>query len=344
MAGPTYVVKGNPLGEFYRSYERWTQARPYSRPLRYKSLGWAVLKNSRSNSYSASGVQSILMAGLNTCLETAMNKAVSKFYGELRAVTDLATAIAERKSSVDMIQKRALQLARAARSIKKGKFKDAARTLGMGKPPKGASRKKQFANNWLEFHFGWSPLISDIKGAVDVLQGGIPPMKVYASGYHEYWNMTSHQFVDYPSPSLAWKYQYRCRARVGCKVIGVNPDLMLANQLGLTSPQMVVWETVPFSFVVDWFSTVGDFLEQMSATVGFTLEGGWNTYLYEADGGETWFTWVNGGRGSDSWKGSGFQLQRELGIPLITIQLRPFKGFSVTRGLTAISLLLQALK
>lgn len=52
-----------------------------------------------------------------------------------------------------------------------------------------------------------------------------------------------------------------------------NPNLLLANQLGVINPQVWVWDTIPWSFIVDWWLPVGSFLGSLTAMVGLKLEG-----------------------------------------------------------------------
>lgn len=127
-----------------------------------------------------------------------------------------------------------------------------------------------------------------------------------------------------------------------------NPNLYLANRLGLTNPASVVWELIPFSFVVDWFVNVSDFLNQFSEFHGVALVNPFNSIKTT--------TFCSGSR--NQWYPvpgvtlySAFQVQsrrvtfkRQLGIPAVTLKIRAPKPLSVTRGITAISLLLQRLK
>jgi hypothetical protein len=59
-------------------------------------------------------------------------------------------------------------------------------------------------------------------------------------------------------------------------MVRVRPDMRFAEPaaLGFTNPLVVAWEVVPWSFVVDWFIPVGRYLEQLSATHGWTFYDG----------------------------------------------------------------------
>jgi hypothetical protein len=46
------------------------------------------------------------------------------------------------------------------------------------------------------------------------------------------------------------------------------------SSLGLINPLEIVWELLPYSFVVDWFLPIGNWLSSMTADAGFTFQGG----------------------------------------------------------------------
>lgn len=336
---------GNPLGGSFRSRYRTTQPRPWVSPLPTTSMEWnAFSTGSYDTAATAAGMQAILMQGRDDVVSRATNKAVANFNGTFSNLSNMALTLLERKQTVSMIAKRGSQLLKGARQIRKFDFRGAAKTFGVT-IPKRASRKKQFADNWLEFHFGWSPLVGDIGEAVKVLQGQPPSIKVRATGTASAVNRSGSPYVDWPSPSRAWAHQYSSKVTVGARIIQVNPDLALANALGFTDPATLAWESIPFSFVVDWFANVADFLSQMSATIGYTLSGEYTKILYQASGTETSFVWApGGGKSSKTDVGRGWEFKRLLGLPSVSLKLRPFNGFSPTRGLTAISLLVQFLK
>jgi hypothetical protein len=52
-------------------------------------------------------------------------------------------------------------------------------------------------------------------------------------------------------------------------------DLTLADQLGLDFKSLVTlpWELIPYSFVVDWFLNIGDFIGSLTPSPGYTQLG-----------------------------------------------------------------------
>jgi hypothetical protein len=47
-----------------------------------------------------------------------------------------------------------------------------------------------------------------------------------------------------------------------------DASLKQLSQLGITNPALLVWELIPYSFVIDWLIPVGDFLSSLDALVG----------------------------------------------------------------------------
>ena len=48
-----------------------------------------------------------------------------------------------------------------------------------------------------------------------------------------------------------------------------------------SNPLLTAWEKVPYSFVVDWFIPIGDFIAQYSATDGLSFISGTTSYFQE---------------------------------------------------------------
>jgi hypothetical protein len=245
-----------------------------------------------------------------------------------------------------MISKRALQILRFGRALKRFEFDRAGRELGIdirSIRKRGLNRRrtsKQFASNFLEYSFGWAPLVADIHNGVRILADGIPaPMvKGFGSDRSVYHNKTegtfSTQYTDAEASVVVG---------VGARVLVVNSDLHLANQLGLLNPLSTAWELVPFSFIVDYFVNVGDFLSGISDFAGLSL-----TDAYTSTKGKYWESFVSQGRpgnASAPYRRFGSeQFIRSLGIASPTLAFRPLTGLSVSRGATSVALLVSFLK
>jgi hypothetical protein len=133
---------------------------------------------------------------------------------------------------------------------------------------------------------------------------------------------------------------------MGAVVSVSNPNLAIANQMGFVNPLSVAWEAVPFSFVVDWFSNVGQCLSAMTDFVGFNIERSYTTVFVSLTG-----EYLDVADVPNRWDLSSYNLNvnqgvtvtRSTGITGPVLKRTPFKGMSVSRGATAISLLVQQL-
>jgi hypothetical protein len=247
-----------------------------------------------------------------------------------------AVNLAEQNQSLDMIVNRANQIRQFVGYVRKAKFLEAARTLKLSIFPKGVSKVKSFGNNFLEYHFGWEPLLKDIHAAVDTFLNPHLPGKRPISGRG---SAVGDTFVP---PIPAWSVSgysttESVKTRLGAALSVDNPNLHLASQLGLVNPASVAWELVPFSFVVDWFSNVGQVLSSYTDFAGCSLSNQYATSLGICQSRRLYY-W------GDSADFLHVQATRGLNIPGPSLEVRPFVGLSPVRGITAISLLLQQLR
>lgn len=190
-----------------------------------------------------------------------------KFWNKVHARANVGISAFEGKKSFAMVAARSLQLVRALKAVDAGRVKDAWRHLSVDLSASNRARpniRRELSTNWLEYTFGWVPLIQDIYSACQVLQQDFDVFRGAASSTMPYY----YNFDDGGSRfSVAYscKYYYRAKVRV------TNPNLLLANQLGVLNPAHIAWDAVPFSFVVDWFVPVGKFVQSWTNGVGLEL-------------------------------------------------------------------------
>lgn len=276
----------------------------------------------------------------------ALNKCYSKFrdavYGDSAS---WGVNLAEYKQTVDMIAKDAGTLRKAWNHLRRGqlgRFKD---DLGLSRR-KGESpwSKPEMAGSlWLQYHFGWEPLVKDIHDGCKVLEDEFPSRKVRARAKRtgSYRLDTNYGGMNYDVPKFSFAVQ------MGAEFLVSNPNLHRATSLGLTNPLTIAWEIVPFSFVVDWFWPIGQFLESWSDFFGVTLDDSYTTRSNHAFGSQymralkSYGGYITNNR---QMMCRSHYLVRSMGIlgPAFPYP-KAFKGFSVTRGATAIALLVGAL-
>ncbi len=271
----------------------------------------------------------------------ASNKALSRLMTKIRddSTASAAVTLAEWHRSHDMIVTRGTQLLNVAKSIRALRRGDV-RHLGgfsLNVPSGFRPKSKGAANLWLEYHFGWSPLVQDIYNAVKVLSAEPPSNRVRATGR---WLEPIDQ-TQGSNPVYRRIGTYECKTLCGAEVYVSNPNMALANQLGFINPATVAWELVPFSFLVDWFLPVGRFLESFSDLLGYSVH-----YPFTSTKRTVLTNLRITGTGADTGRVTDYansccSVNRSLSLPTYKLRTIPFKGFSAARGATAIALLVQ---
>lgn len=201
-------------------------------------------------------------------------------------------------------------------------------------------RVASFGDNYLEYHFGWEPLMKDIGATMKVLDDPIAAElgKRRRGG-------ATHKVVQ-PHPlttnfSISTEFNWNSSVLITGDVKVSNLNLHLADRMGLLNPLVIAWELVPFSFVADWFGNFGIYLESFTSFSGLTLSNVSTTHYLRA-------SWTNYYR----YYGPYYPLdtkesvcvRRVVGTSGPILSLRPLKWPSLVRGLTAASLLSQFLK
>lgn len=288
---------------------------------------------------------------------TARNRARSKFISELRQKQEasIGAALGEWSQSFSMIAARLKSLNDAYRALKHGRINDAARALScpppkhLGKGVKGQA--KHAADLWLEWHFGWSPMLSDIYNAMDALSSPLPLIQhiKVASRSSRDLGLTETVNTGWLKSEISGSFNSVSRIQGYAKL--VSPSVGLLDQLGLVNPVGVAWELVPFSFLVDHVIGIGDFIDSYTDTLGWeltdvvvtTFDYLRNGFLRSSRAVSTQYNWTYG----DDVDADAFFIWRGrpgLSLPPYCVQFtNPFRDISVARAATYCSLLLQAM-
>lgn len=203
-------------------------------------------------------------------LQRARDEAANKMLQKIAGIRVNALELyATRVETANTVAKRMMQLAQSALALKRGNWKQFKKHLGLSKTLKkpGAHKFEDIPGLWLEYSFGWVPLYSDI---YTILNKTFEPPSLKVKAVHK-----SDRTIDIHRRSntydqvgiKTYKTRVTCTADVQVDV----PALAAISQYGLNNPAAVAWELVPYSFVVDWFLPVGDYIEQMGATAGLKV-------------------------------------------------------------------------
>lgn len=158
---------------------------------------------------------------------------------------------------------------RRARRVRRGRPAD--------NPVYISDANKVISDTWLEYSFGLRPLMSDVRDGANAL-------KRLASEPHEYIKVRAQEeeekavFDDFSSftrelhPFIVYRINRRMKVGYSVRIIGEvkcevsSPLTMSSEVLGFSPESFVptVWELIPYSFLVDYFSNIGDVISAWS--------------------------------------------------------------------------------
>lgn len=187
--------------------------------------------------------------------------------------------LGEGREALSMISNAAIRIAASLRALKKGNLQKAAEMLTKGTTRHQGSRKTT-ASNWLELQYGWLPLLKDAENGAKFLahQMSVPLQHVVrvsgsangvASNLYVYATLTSS----------------RVYTRKSIKAILKEKDIIALS--GLTDPLSVAWELVPYSFVIDWFIPIGNYLSARGLSQSLSGTFVTSTKFYRKGSGAT---------------------------------------------------------
>lgn len=244
-----------------------------------QSSAWAGLPPAPSDPYTAA----------------EQNALINKLYGEVKGSDfNLAVSAAQLNKTIGMFGACATKIFRAYSAARKGNFSAAAVALtGRERGP-----RNKVASNWLELQYGWLPLLGDVYNGAEWLAATLhrqPPLKVRVR--------KKYKAIGEQAPNAPFRFgsiEREVRVQI-LATIEPKDALSLAQSSGLMDPFSVAWELVPYSFVVDWFLPLGDYLQAAAATRAlkgtfqttttdhFSVRGLYNGKGYHVQGGDSHF-------------------------------------------------------
>ncbi len=140
---------------------------------------------------------------------------------------------------------------------------------------KPSVRRKVVANSWLEASFGWKPLINDIRdGARYAAElGSRPPPFQYIEYTGKAFSQGSQGSASDNVTLFSWKYDILNQYESDVTYRGVIRNIV--DAAGFRRSQDLAgyrwedaipsaWELIPYSFLVDYFTNIGDVLSCLS--------------------------------------------------------------------------------
>lgn len=132
------------------------------------------------------------------------------------------------------------------------------------------------ANRWLEYQYGWKPLLSDIYGLAGAIDDQINQPKTVKSIANPEERVSPSVYFDPPSGAVVLKDNTIVNTGAKCRMDFLISNSVAAtfNRMGLVNILEIGWELIPFSFVLDWILPCGKYLAALSGSWGLTYRGG----------------------------------------------------------------------
>lgn len=142
---------------------------------------------------------------------------------------------------------------------------------------KSVRRARTIPEGWTYYHFGLKPTIDDIDNATQELIQGEQRNPNIWNGFVEGYARSKYAAVVPKNSGSVWRDCHRTSmesVRVVVPVLRKNPLGARLSQLGVTNPPEAVYNGIPFSWVLDYFTSVGDWLSVMDSNL-FWEFGDW---------------------------------------------------------------------
>lgn len=337
----------------YRSYNGFVQSRPRNLVtsfLEHKCVSIPLGTNREKASRWAGMIDTIALTGAGT-----YDMAYDRLVSQLGNTAGWGVNLAQWKQSESMIVQRSSQILDFTRGILTRNPRAIARSLGwsvkrtQAKLDTALSRgqNKKYgnavtpANLWLEFWFGWKPLFSDIYDSCKILADPVPTCRIQGTATK---TGESKQNLGFPGTEKL-DISVSQRYRLGCDIAISNPNTYLFNQLGLMNPALVVYDMIPFSFLLGWVSNVDSYLRSWTDFAGVEIQRGFIVEKRSFSGLASWIP-VPGDPVYELWKTAFYGVRKSRtpvsSFPTPSFHLKPI-NWSPVRAATSISLLLQQL-
>lgn len=231
--------------------------------------------------------------------DDADNRAKTKFWSAMRSEQIMVsglTFLGELRETLSMIRRPAEGL----QSLAKGYLDNVARKK-RGFPKNPVNWARDLGNLWLEQAFGWTPLMSDIRNGIDAYNSFVDKdrtVRISKGAKAERLRLDETGGKDvlagspFVNPFCRKKVTFRhiVRYRGALRVQAATTARDRFSRFGFTPQDFIptAWELLPWSFLVDYFTNIGDILEAVH-TVSSNLVYVNKSDITESDLFSTWW-------------------------------------------------------
>lgn len=152
---------------------------------------------------------------------------------------------------------------------------------------------KATAQCWLEYRYGWRPLIMDVNAIVKQATARVQPpgwVRRVARSQVSLTTAKSNECAGTNSRGFGMTgtatFKRKLRASAGVIYdLKINSSLEeWQKTLGARASDIpaTLWEIIPYSFVVDWFVGIGTWIQAVTPDPNVSVRGSWNTTVDES--------------------------------------------------------------
>lgn len=207
---------------------------------------------------------------------TAENQARERFYSAYRSKQTAFTGgvfAGELSKTIKMLRNPAHALRKSVQQTMDTIVKNQ-RRWGQRKA-KAYKRNRAIRDTWLEHSYGWTPLINDVKSGYEAISkyGNRRPPRVIVKGIGEVLTESyDRTAVSYSAGKLGYRVASRdtlttfVRYKGAIRMSVDKGPLADMRYWGFSPSDIVptIWELVPYSFLIDYFTNIGKVIDAVS--------------------------------------------------------------------------------
>lgn len=214
-----------------------------------------------------------------------ISKAESKAVGQVQGNNwNIGQTLGELPETVAMILETIKTVLAAYRACKKLQFREMARILKVSVVRKPA---KTAAGLWIQYQYGWKPLLGDIYAACQLIESGLTGPEGFTVRAYAKRDIAPPTLYTNLIGSVEGTFEHGCE--VGFTFRVSNGTAYALDRLGVLDPISLAWELFPLSFVVDWFIPIGNFLDSIIGPKGLDFVHGYRTTWTKVDAKARWY-------------------------------------------------------
>lgn len=247
----------------------------------FESLGVGALSEkplSRLDSYRRGSPES-LFGQYAQQLQELDSISLSRLYTRIKnQPVDIATELSQAKQTIDMILNLSSRFALALSALKGGHLLSAMKIIF-------PTTARKAADDRLVYVYGIKPIASDIKALSESLKKISSSLFIKRNGHAKRsWTHTTNVVVADVGVQIGIReteVKVTLRRKYGVEFSISDSLKNNLSRFGFTSPENILWENVPFSFVIDWLIPIGDYLNNWTALRGIQIKQSYRSTFVE---------------------------------------------------------------